>query len=478
MLSVVANTGSQNASAFKTYLQNGGWSCPGILNGNPLASAVGGGGGNYHALIYPDKRYVRVTYDIVPTLGLEKHVCGGTTEFKLVVNSGSGDGDHKEGASITIKADNAPSGKEFDKWTGDIGYLADPNSSTTTVTMPGKDISVTATYKDVVVTTFSLTVNSGSGDGDHAEGVSVTIKADTAPSGKEFDKWTGDVGYLADPNSSTTTVTMPAKDISVSATYKDKGPIVKKDNYMVISSWESAVGEMGSKVNIDSSAKADTVMKFTLDLKKSDEPAKKWAWAQISGYADGKFDGVTSVELVYYADNPVNIVLDQDGLAANGESYLYQLPAASRGKVTIPISDFKQPSWVATADATPLDLSKVLSVSFAAVVEEKIVNLEIQGIYLEGFEENTPISNTISNSSKNRLVISNFTSNKLVLNNIERGIYDISIFNAIGKKLVSLRKELAGNSTVDFKNKNLTTGAYVVKIRGDAANLIQTRIVK
>lgn len=75
-------------------------------------------------------------------------------------------------------------------------------------------------YTNGAVTTYMLTVNSGSGDGDYAEGDSISITADTALTGKEFDKWIGNTSYLLDPNSSTTTVTMPSQDIAVTATYK------------------------------------------------------------------------------------------------------------------------------------------------------------------------------------------------------------------------------------------------------------------
>ena len=36
---------------------------------------------------------------------------------------------------------------------------------------------------------FSVTVNSGSGDGSYFIGADVNITADTAPLGQEFDKW-------------------------------------------------------------------------------------------------------------------------------------------------------------------------------------------------------------------------------------------------------------------------------------------------
>ncbi len=67
---------------------------------------------------------------------------------------------------------------------------------------------------------FTLTVESGSGGANYAEGAVVNIAAD-AIAGKAFDEWTGDVASVADVNASATTVTMPAQDINVTATYVD-----------------------------------------------------------------------------------------------------------------------------------------------------------------------------------------------------------------------------------------------------------------
>jgi len=60
----------------------------------------------------------------------------------------------EEGTKITIKADEAPEGKEFDKWVVDSGdiTLADATKAETTFDMPAEDVQVTATYKDKVVT--------------------------------------------------------------------------------------------------------------------------------------------------------------------------------------------------------------------------------------------------------------------------------------------------------------------------------------
>ncbi|MBQ9721592.1 MAG: S-layer homology domain-containing protein, partial [Oscillospiraceae bacterium] len=71
-------------------------------------------------------------------------------------------------------------------------------------------------------TSYAVTVNSGTGGGDYAEGATVTITADAAPSGQVFDKWTTSDGVsFANANSATTTFTMPTKAVTVTATYRN-----------------------------------------------------------------------------------------------------------------------------------------------------------------------------------------------------------------------------------------------------------------
>ena len=72
--------------------------------------------------------------------------------------------------------------------------------------------------------TYAVTVNNGTGDGNYAAGATVTITADAAPSGQEFDKWTVVSGgvTLASATSATTTFEMPASAVEVTATYKNK----------------------------------------------------------------------------------------------------------------------------------------------------------------------------------------------------------------------------------------------------------------
>jgi len=69
---------------------------------------------------------------------------------------------------------------------------------------------------------YTLTVNDGSGSSNlYVTGQLVMIAADAPATGKAFDRWTGDTQYVASVTSATTTVTMPAQSVTLTAAYKD-----------------------------------------------------------------------------------------------------------------------------------------------------------------------------------------------------------------------------------------------------------------
>jgi len=67
-------------------------------------------------------------------------------------------------------------------------------------------------------TVYSLTVNSGTGDGYYEEEDVAPISADVI-SGLTFDQWTGDIAGIANIYAANTTITMPAEDVTITATY-------------------------------------------------------------------------------------------------------------------------------------------------------------------------------------------------------------------------------------------------------------------
>jgi uncharacterized repeat protein (TIGR02543 family) len=146
------------------------------------------------------------------------------TTYALTVQNGTGSGNYAAGATVTITANAAPSGKVFDQWTGDISGIANVNLASTTFTMGTANATVTATYKDASPTQYTLTVNSGTGSGNYTSGTVVNISANAPPGGQVFDRWTGNTSGIADVNSASTTLTMGSANTTVTATYKTQSP--------------------------------------------------------------------------------------------------------------------------------------------------------------------------------------------------------------------------------------------------------------
>ena len=69
------------------------------------------------------------------------------------------------------------------------------------------------------LSSYQLTVDSGSGTGSYVGGSNVAITAYGAPEGKVFDQWTGDTAAIEDIYAASTIVAIPDSDIQVTATY-------------------------------------------------------------------------------------------------------------------------------------------------------------------------------------------------------------------------------------------------------------------
>jgi len=142
--------------------------------------------------------------------------------YFLTVNDGSGSGTYMESTVVNISADPAPSGMIFSEWTGDVATVDDVEAASTTITMPGANAVVTATY----TTPYTLTVNSGTGSGVYPEDTLVGIVADTPPSGMLFDEWIGDTETIDMVTRADTSLLMPASDTEVTASYREDWSLV------------------------------------------------------------------------------------------------------------------------------------------------------------------------------------------------------------------------------------------------------------
>ena len=146
--------------------------------------------------------------------------------YTLTVNNGSGSGNYAAGTVVTITANPAPTGEEFDQWTGNTSGIADVNAASTTITMGTADATITATYRDLPPQTFSVTVISAgtgaTGSDTYEVGTTVTISAGNPPSGHRFVNWTTTSPGVsfADANAATTTFLMPSHEVNVTANFE------------------------------------------------------------------------------------------------------------------------------------------------------------------------------------------------------------------------------------------------------------------
>ncbi len=148
--------------------------------------------------------------------------------YTVTVNGGSSDkNEYEAGEQVTIIA-TVPEGEAFEKWTSDNPDVkfADETSAQTTFTMPAADVEVIANYKDAAKPDpskdYTVNVTNGTGSGNYNAGDNVSITAEPAPAGKEFDKWTSEPKVtFTNETSATTSFDMPAANVTVTATYKD-----------------------------------------------------------------------------------------------------------------------------------------------------------------------------------------------------------------------------------------------------------------
>ena len=68
---------------------------------------------------------------------------------------------------------------------------------------------------------YTITINNGTAKANGKAGETISITANAAPSGKIFDKWESDDVTFANATNATTTFIMPAKNVTVTATYKE-----------------------------------------------------------------------------------------------------------------------------------------------------------------------------------------------------------------------------------------------------------------
>ncbi len=114
-----------------------------------------------------------------------------TTKYRVIVEYGSGDGDYEKDSTVSIYANDPPSGNVFDRWVviSGLSSLNDAGNRFTTFKMPTNEVRVQATYKKDTGTsgnTSSRTSSLGSyaSDDGTSKRASTTSKTSTGNTGR------------------------------------------------------------------------------------------------------------------------------------------------------------------------------------------------------------------------------------------------------------------------------------------------------
>ena len=150
---------------------------------------------------------------------------------------------------VTVTANAPATGKEFDKWVVSGITLSEEELAKSTVAfrMPASNVTMEATYKDVV---YRVTVENGTATLDMAKyQAEVTVKANEPATDMYFDKWEVEGLDTTDMDLSQTEIkfNMPAGNVIFKATYK---AIEKFEIEMVDGTTDKSPAQAGETITI------------------------------------------------------------------------------------------------------------------------------------------------------------------------------------------------------------------------------------
>jgi Leucine-rich repeat (LRR) protein len=139
-------------------------------------------------------------------------------------------GQHTYAAGTVVAIVATPAGGyQFVNWTGNVATVANINAASTTVTM-NDNYSITANFEVAVPYTLTMAVT-GSGStnpaaGQHTYTAGTPVSITATPAGSYyFSYWTAPAGSFTNASSATTTFTMPAQNVTVTAHFEEGPPI-------------------------------------------------------------------------------------------------------------------------------------------------------------------------------------------------------------------------------------------------------------
>ena len=199
-------------------------------------------------------------------------------------------------------------GWSFDYWSGDVSVLSSTDNASVTATMV-TDANVTANFTRKQ---YTLTVLSGAGGDANGSGAftfesNATVSASpNPPAGYEFSHWSGDVSTMVNVNSSTTTLAIPASDVTVTANFSALPYIVR------LSVNGDVNGTVGFEGDANGSLSVTATYFYDDNVSILGFPNGTDAGAPKRGYYLDQWSWVTNAGSGTTSENPYRFVLSGD----------------------------------------------------------------------------------------------------------------------------------------------------------------------
>ncbi len=191
------------------------------------------------------------------------------TTYKLTIDESThGEVNHShfwssyiaKGVAVTLTAE-PENGYELDKLIVDgVDVTEDVVNNEYTFTMPEKNVTVSATFKQAPVVFYDVNVIKGTGSGTYQAGEIVTVTANVSE-GQRFISWSSnDRVNFTDAAAATTTFVMPANDVTVQADVRYTVTLTSNSASVVYSGKAFAPADMNAfKAGVGSSVKPITI---------------------------------------------------------------------------------------------------------------------------------------------------------------------------------------------------------------------------
>ncbi|MCL1850216.1 MAG: T9SS type A sorting domain-containing protein, partial [Bacteroidetes bacterium] len=305
------------------------------------------------------------------------------------------------------------------------------------------------------VTTYHVTVVSGTGSGDYAVGANVNITANTPPSGQTFDKWTTTNAItFDDANAASTFFTMINEAVTVTATYKNLPP---NEYDITVLNDGNGTGEA-----TPSHATAGTEIILTATPNYGYQFDK---WEVIAGgitINNNRFvmpANAVTVKALFKVLNPgeYSITVYNDG---NGTGIASPSSATPGTEITLyanPNSGYEFRTWQVVSGSISIENNKFIMPAEAVII-------------IATFKETVGIKELdITNNVLQ--VYPNPTCDQLRILNYESQITNIEIFDMSGKNVLSHTLYLTPQTALDVSH--LSNGMYLIKVGNRMAKFVK-----